>query len=87
MFEMLAQNRPVLASLGGEAAQILEENGSAQVVAPENKQALADAIKTTAENPENFKTLAKNGRNFVAEKFDRKKLAEKYLKIFKEIIK
>ena len=44
MFEILACGRPIIASVEGEAAQILEESGAALVIPPEDSGLLAESI-------------------------------------------
>ena len=51
MFEYLAAGKAVIGSVTGEAAQILREAG-AVVVPPEDSDALADAIRALAADPE-----------------------------------
>ena len=51
MFEILACGRPVLASLEGEAAEILRASGAAVVVGPEDVEALAAAVSQLAADP------------------------------------
>jgi glycosyltransferase involved in cell wall biosynthesis len=81
MFEILACGRPVLASLEGEAAEILRESGAAVVVAPEDADALAAALGRLASEPELRQELAARGRPYVAERFDRQALARRYLEV------
>ena len=81
MFEILACGRPVLASLEGEAAEILRESGAAIVVPPEDVDALAAALRRLADEPALRAELARHGRPYVAENFDRRQLARRYLEI------
>ena len=52
MFEILACGRPILASLEGEAAEILRESGAAVVVPPEDVEALVAAVRRLAADPD-----------------------------------
>jgi glycosyltransferase involved in cell wall biosynthesis len=81
MFEVLACGRPVLASLEGEAARILEDSGAAIVVPPENVDALAAAVDRLAADPGLRASLGARGRPYVAERFDRRRLAARYLEL------
>jgi glycosyltransferase involved in cell wall biosynthesis len=85
MFEILACARPVLASLEGEAAQILADSGAALVVPPEDVEALAGALARLADDPALRAGLAARGRPYVAEHFDRRRLAERYLTLLEEL--
>jgi hypothetical protein len=81
MFEILACGRPVLASLEGEAAEILQASGASLVVPPEDVEAVAAALLRLAADPALRDTLAARGRPYVAEHFDRRRLAGRYLEI------
>lgn len=85
MFEILACGRPVLASLEGEAAEILRESGAAIVVSPEDVDALAAALRRLADEPALRAELARHGRPYVAENFDRRQLARRYLEILESL--
>ncbi len=81
MFEILACGRPVLASLEGEAAEILRDSGAAIVVPPEDVDALVAALLQLAADSALRGQLATRGRPYVAEHFDRRQLAARYLEI------
>ena len=81
MFEILACGRPVLASLEGEAARILEASGAAVVVPPEDVDAIAGAVTRLAADPALRASLAARGRPYVAEHYDRRRLAARYLEL------
>jgi nucleoside-diphosphate-sugar epimerase/glycosyltransferase involved in cell wall biosynthesis len=81
MFEILACAEPILASVEGEAAEILTASGAALVVPPEDVEALAQAIVHLADDPPLRAALAARGRPFVAAHFDRLTLAHRYLQI------
>lgn len=79
MFEILACGRPIVASLAGEAAEILEASGAALVTPPEDVKAIKGAIERLAAEPALASDLAARGRAFVADHYDRTALAERYL--------
>jgi len=87
MFEILACGRPILASLAGEAAEILGASGAALVVPPEDVDALTAAVTRLAADPALRATLAGRGRAYVAEHFDRRQLASRYLGILEDVIR
>jgi hypothetical protein len=80
MFEYLAAGKPVVGALAGEAAQILREAG-AQVVPPEDSEALADAIRQLAVDPQRRLEMGRHGRCYVEKYFDREMLAQQYRKL------
>jgi hypothetical protein len=79
MFEILACGRAILASLEGEAAEILRASGAAVVVPPEDVDALAQELEALAADASLRATLGARGRAFVAQHFDRRALAHRYL--------
>jgi len=87
MFEILACGRPVLASLEGEAARILEASGAAVVVPPEDVEALAAAVTRLAGDPALRSALGARGRPYVAEHFDRRRLSARYLELLEGAVR
>jgi glycosyltransferase involved in cell wall biosynthesis len=85
MFEILACGRPILASLEGEAAEILRESGAAVVVPPEDVDAIETALRRLAGDPGERARLAGRGREYVAGHFDRRGLASRYLTILSDV--
>jgi glycosyltransferase involved in cell wall biosynthesis len=85
MFEIMACARPIVASVRGEASEILEASGGAVVVAPEAAQALADAVEALSRDPRKCAELGLKGRRYVEEHFDRRVLAGKYLTALERI--
>lgn len=85
MFEIMACGIPILASLDGEAAEILNESKAAIVVKPDNVEEIKQAILNLKYDKELIDQLRENGPYFVEQNFSRKKLAEKYLKIISNI--
>jgi glycosyltransferase involved in cell wall biosynthesis len=83
MFEYLAAEKAVVASVTGEAAQILSEAG-AVVVPPEDSAELAEAIAKLAANPERRRAMGQQGRSHVERFFDRAELARQYRKVLAE---
>jgi len=81
MFEILACGQPIIASVEGEAARILEESGAALVIPPEDPGLLAESISQLHADAARRETLAGRGRPFVAEWYDRKMLAARYLEV------
>jgi len=87
MFEILACSRPILASLEGEAARILLDSGAAIVVPPEDAEALKGAVVRLAADRELRDALGVRGRPFVAEHFDRRRLAARYLEVLEQVVR
>lgn len=85
MFEIMACGVPIVASLEGEAADILNESKAAEVVKPDNSEEIKQAIIKIKNDKGLYERLKKNGPVFVEQSYSRKKLAEEYLKIITEI--
>lgn len=86
MFEMMAMARPIVASVRGEAADILRRSGSAVIVPPEDSTAIADAVMRLYRDPNEARTLAQAGRQFVVANYSRRSLAQTYECVMKEAI-
>lgn len=86
MFEMLSAGRPVLASVRGEAADILQRSGGALVVAPEDAEVLADGVRRLRRLPtEQRVAMGEAGRRFVVEHYSRQNLARRYATLLAEV--
>lgn len=85
MFEIMACGIPIVASLEGEAANILNESKAAIVVQPDNTEEIKEAILKLKKDKILYKKIKENGPIYVRENYARKKLAEKYLEIIKNI--
>lgn len=79
MFEILACERPIVASVRGEARRILERSGGALVVDPEDVDGIAHAIRTLRADAGLRERLARDGGAFVRIEYDRRVLAGRYL--------
>jgi glycosyltransferase involved in cell wall biosynthesis len=86
MFEILGSGCPIVASLSGEAAEILRHSDGAIVVEPENVNEIVGAALSILDNPVLREDLSENGYRFVKEYYSREALALKYLSIIKNLI-
>lgn len=84
MFEIMACGVPIVASLEGEAAQILEESKAALVVKPDNTNEIAAAIEELINYKEKYSQMKANGPEFVEKNYSRNKLAERYLEVIRK---
>lgn len=85
IFEIMACGIPIVASLEGEAADILKDSRSALVVEPDNPEKIKQAILKLKEDKSLYNQFKENGPIFVERNYSRKKLAEKYLDIISNI--
>ena len=85
MFEIMACGIPIVASLEGEAADILNDSKAALVVQPDNPEEIKQAIIKLKEDNALYEQFKKNGPSCVGQNYSRKKLAEQYLEIISNI--
>lgn len=83
MFEIMACGVPIVASLEGEAAQILKSSNAAAVVQPDNPDEIAKVIQELIDDKEKYNQMKISGPKFVEKYYSRDKLAEKYLELIK----
>jgi glycosyltransferase involved in cell wall biosynthesis len=83
MFEIMACGTPIVASLEGEAAEILNKSGAAMVVKPDSADEIRQAILDLKKDKPLFVQMKTNGPAYVEQYYSRKKLAEKYLEIMR----
>jgi glycosyltransferase involved in cell wall biosynthesis len=81
IFEIIASGRPVIAALAGEAAEIVREAGHI-VVASGDAEAIARELRALAGDDIRIAKMVRQGRAYVAEHFDRRMLARRYLRMF-----
>ncbi len=86
MFEIMAMARPIVASLKGESADILERANSAKIVPPEESNAIKNAIVQLYADKRMAAELGQNGRAFVEQHYSRKLLADRYLNVLNTAI-
>ena len=86
IFEVLACERPVVASVAGEAARIVERSGGGVVVPPGDARAIADAVLRLRDTPAAERAaMGAAGRAYVGEHFARETLAALYLEILRGV--
>jgi glycosyltransferase involved in cell wall biosynthesis len=81
MFEILASERPIVASLRGEARRILERSGGALVVDPEDVDGIVEAIRTLRADGDLRDRMTQRGGAFVRSEYDRRVLAARYFQL------
>jgi glycosyltransferase involved in cell wall biosynthesis len=74
---VIISDLPILSELGNDKNSVIIEKG--------NLKQLTEAIFDLYENPEKRASIGQNARAFVEEKFDIKKVAEEYKKIYQSL--
>lgn len=86
MFEIMSVGRPIVASLGGEAAQILQQSGGAVVVPPEDDAAVAAAVLELGRDPARRAAMGAKARDFARSNYSRAVLARRYEEVIEDAI-
>jgi glycosyltransferase involved in cell wall biosynthesis len=88
IFEIMACQRPFLASLSGEGARITMESGGGVVSEPGDASAMADAIMRILQMSDSERAaLGTAGREYVSRHYDRHVLAERYLELLENVVR
>ena len=83
----MAIGRPIIASLNGEGADLINEANAGICVDAEDSLRLSNAItELSALTDEELNVLGQNGRAYFMENFEITTLTDKLLKIFQEVI-
>ena len=75
MYESMAAGKPIVASLWGEAADMVQQAGCGVVTPPEDAAALASAVDALAADPVLAREMGERGRAHVVEHFNRATIA------------
>ena len=86
MFEIMACARPIVGSVRGEARTILQKSGGALIVDPEDAAGIAAAVRSLHGNRALGARLGEAGRRFVEAQYDRRALANDYLRVLESIV-
>ena len=84
MFESMATAKPIVASMWGEAAELIESSGAGVVVPPEDAGAMRDAVERLAAEPNLARELGDKGRQYVVAHFDREVIAAGFIELLTE---
>jgi colanic acid biosynthesis glycosyl transferase WcaI len=86
IFEIMACERPLVASVSGEGAAIVDRSRGGIRVEPGDAPGLAKAIqRVRAMSGEEREAMGRRAREFVSAHFDRLALADKYLEILRMV--
>lgn len=85
LFEVMACERPLIATVAGEAARIVSDSGGGWVTPPGDPAALADAVvRMAALPPAERRALGTRGGRYVRQHYLRADLADRYLRLLTE---
>jgi len=86
IFEIMACGIPIIASVVGEAKEILQRSQSAKIISPESAVELVTAIEWMFDNHQERSKMAESGRMFVCDHYDRSILAKNYISHLRSIV-
>ena len=86
MFEIMAMGRPIIGSVRGEPANILEQSGSALVVPPEDSRAMSESVLALYNHRDRAREMGRKGRKFVVANYSRRLLAASYIEVMEGAI-
>ncbi len=83
--EALASGKPLIGTnIGGILAQI-EDGWNGFLIEPANEKQLAERIMYLIDNEEERIRMGENSRKLAEEEFDWRKIAERYLEVYREV--
>lgn len=86
IFESAAMERPIILGVQGFAEDFIAKAGCGICVEPENEEELVAAALRLADDAELRNRLGAAGREYVTERFERGRLAERYLGIIQRVV-
>jgi glycosyltransferase involved in cell wall biosynthesis len=86
IFEAMAMSRPLILGVEGESKKIIQKANCGICIEPEDHKQLAAAVLKLLDNPNLCESFGKNGRRFVECNFNRRQLANDYLRVIGEVI-
>ncbi len=85
VFDYMAAGKPVLLAIDGVIRQAVEEAQGGLFVPPGDPQALADAIRRLASDPQACRAMGRRARAYIESHFDRRVMADRLEAIFTEL--
>jgi colanic acid/amylovoran biosynthesis glycosyltransferase len=86
LMEALASGLPVVATLAGSVAEIVQDGLSGYLVPPGDIHLMMLKLKFLLEHPEQWREMGIKGRAIVADRFDIKRLNKRLVEIYKILV-
>lgn len=86
VFDYMAAGRPTILAIDGVIRDVVERSGGGLFVPPGNAEALAEAVRTLASDPQLCTRMGHSARQYVLEHFDRDKQAEEFRRVLRRLI-
>ena len=87
VFDYMAAGKPVLLAIDGVIRQVVEEAKCGIFIEPGNAEDMGKKILWLSNHPGEAKNMGMSGRRQIEEKFDRARLAGRFIAVFEELIK
>ncbi len=87
LLEAMASKKPVIATEVGAVPKVIQDGHSGLLVEPKDVEGLSKAIIDLLENPDQAAYLALNGYEEVTNEFSSQKMAERYVEVYKEVLR
>ncbi len=85
VFDYMAAEKPVVLAIGGVIQEVVESAHAGIAVPPGDSQAMAQAIRKMAANPQQAKAMGKAGRQAIIQQYNRCDLSEKLALLLEEM--
>lgn len=87
VFDYMSCKKPVFATIDGITRDLIEISNCGLYVEPENLEEFKNIVnKFLSMSDEELQTFGENGYKYVKERFDREKLAERYIELIKKVV-
>lgn len=86
IFEIMAMGRPMILGVDGQARQIVREADAGLEMEPGSAESLVAAVERLADDPALTARLGASARQYVAEHYNRDRLAEQYLQLLFRVL-
>ena len=85
VFDYLAAGKPVVLAIDGEIRKVVDQAGAGVFARPGDPQALAQAVRTLAADPQAAQQMGASGRAYVAAHFNRAALSDQLALLLEEM--
>lgn len=85
MFDSMSMSKPIVLAIDGVARKLVEDDAQCGIFAePENAEDIAAKMRYYQQSPDIAKKHGSNGYKYACENYDRRRLAEKYIKAIQD---
>jgi glycosyltransferase involved in cell wall biosynthesis len=86
LVEAMACGKPVISTLSGSIPEVVKDGKSGILIQPTKGAELVRALNTLISNETKRRKMGRNAREWVLKKFDANKIADKTIKVYKEVV-